>query len=66
MFGYPVRETRQGRIVAPALDAARFFTEMAALMQACVPDRAALNALGEIWGVEFLGTPLNPRDQPSG
>lgn len=57
---------RQYIMIAPALDAARFFTEMAALMQGGVPERAALNAFGQSWGVEFLGPPLDPRDQPGG
>jgi quercetin dioxygenase-like cupin family protein len=57
---------RQYILVAPALDAAAFFTELAGAMRDGVPDRAALNAFGTKWGVEFLGPPLNARDLPTG
>lgn len=56
---------RQYIILAPALDAAAFFTELAATMRDGLPDRAALNAFGEKWQVEFLGPPLSPQDQPT-
>ena len=52
-------------LIAPALDAAAFFTELAGAMREGLPDRTALNAFGAKWGVEFLGPPLNPRDQPT-
>ncbi|WP_158933217.1 cupin domain-containing protein [Acidisphaera sp. S103] len=55
---------RQYILIAPALDAVAFFTELAATMRDGIPDRAALNAFGGKWGVEFLGPPLNPHDQP--
>jgi hypothetical protein len=57
---------RQYILIAPALDAVAFFTELAATMRDGIPDRAALNAFGGKWGVEFLGPPLNPHDQPFG
>jgi mannose-6-phosphate isomerase-like protein (cupin superfamily) len=53
---------RQYILIAPALDAVAFFTELAATMRDGIPDRAALNAFGGKWGVEFLGPPLNPHD----
>lgn len=55
---------RQFILITPALDAAAFFTELAATMRDGLPDRDALNAFGEKWAVEFLGPPLDPRDQP--
>ena len=51
-------------LITPALDAAAFFTELAETMRNGMPDGAALNAFGAKWGVEFLGPPLTPRDQP--
>jgi quercetin dioxygenase-like cupin family protein len=51
---------RQLVMILPGLDAAAFFTELGRIMQTGVPDRAALNAFGESWGVEFLGPPLAP------
>ena len=56
---------RQYILIAPALDAAAFFTELAGTMRDGVPDQTALNAFGAKWGVEFLGPPLNPHDQPT-
>lgn len=56
---------RQYILIAPALDAAAFFTELAGTMRDGLPDWTALNAFGAKWGVEFLGPPLNPRDQPT-
>jgi mannose-6-phosphate isomerase-like protein (cupin superfamily) len=53
---------RQYILIAPALDAVAFFTELAATMRDGIPDRAAQNAFGGKWGVEFLGPPLNPHD----
>ncbi len=54
---------RQYVLITPALDAAVFFTELAGTMRDGLPDRAALNAFGTKWGVEFLGPPLDPRDR---
>jgi quercetin dioxygenase-like cupin family protein len=56
---------RQYILISPALDAAAFFTELAGTMRDGLPDRMALNAFGAKWGVEFLGPPLNPHDQPT-
>jgi len=53
---------RQYILLAPALDAAAFFTELARTMRDGLPDRAALNAFGAKWGVEFLGPPLDARN----
>lgn len=49
---------RQTILILPALDAAAFFTQLGAVMKDGIPDRSALNAFGERWGVEFLGSPL--------
>jgi quercetin dioxygenase-like cupin family protein len=57
---------RQYILITPALDAAVFFTELAATMRDGMPDRTALNAFGAKWRVEFLGPPLDPLDQPAG
>jgi quercetin dioxygenase-like cupin family protein len=56
---------RQYILITPALDAAAFFTELAGTLRDGLPDQTALNAFGAKWGVEFLGPPLNPRDQPT-
>ncbi len=56
---------RQYILMTPALDAAAFFTELAATMRDGVPDQAALNAFGAKWHVEFLGPPLKPSEGPS-
>jgi quercetin dioxygenase-like cupin family protein len=53
---------RQYILLAPALDAAAFFTELAGTMRDGLPDREALNAFGAKWGVEFLGPPLDARN----
>jgi quercetin dioxygenase-like cupin family protein len=53
---------RQYILLAPALDAEAFFTELAGTMRDGLPDRDALNAFGTKWGVEFLGPPLDARD----
>jgi hypothetical protein len=45
---------RQYILMAPALDAEAFFTELAGTMRDGIPDQAALNAFGVKWGVEFL------------
>jgi quercetin dioxygenase-like cupin family protein len=57
---------RQYILIAPALDAAAFFTELAETMRDGLADREALDAFGTKWNVEFLGPPLNPLDQPTG
>ena len=57
---------RQYILITPALDAAAFFGELAGVMQDGVPNRAALNAFGAKWQVEFLGPPLNRDEQPTG
>ena len=59
------KPARQYILIAPALDAERFFTELAGVMQGGVPDRAALNAFGAKWQVEFLGPPLSLLDAPA-
>jgi quercetin dioxygenase-like cupin family protein len=59
------KPARQYILMAPALDAEAFFTELAATMRNGIPDQALLNAFGSKWGVEFLGPPLNLRDKPT-
>jgi quercetin dioxygenase-like cupin family protein len=54
------RPSRQFVMMLPAFDAEGFFTGMAGVMAQGLPDRAALNAFGARWGVEFLGPPLTP------
>lgn len=56
---------RQYILMAPALDAAAFFTGLADVMRNGLPDQTALNAFGAKWSVEFLGPPLSARDQPT-
>ena len=51
--------------MAPALDAAAFFTELAGVMRDGAPDLAALNAFGVKSRVEFLGPPVSRKDQPT-
>ena len=58
------KPARQYIIIAPALDAATFFTELARVMKDGVPDKVALNTFGKKWDVEFLGPPLTVTDQP--
>jgi quercetin dioxygenase-like cupin family protein len=53
------RPARQMVLMLPALDAVRFFTELAAVMASGRPDREALNSFGAPWGVEFLGAPIS-------
>lgn len=60
------KPARQYILMAPALDAAAFFTELAGVMHGGIPDQAALNAFGVKWEVEFLGPPVSPRDLPTG
>jgi quercetin dioxygenase-like cupin family protein len=50
--------TRQLVMMLPAMDAERFFLELAAVLASPQHDRSALNAFGAPWGVEFLGPPL--------
>jgi quercetin dioxygenase-like cupin family protein len=59
------KPARQYILVTPALDAAAFFTELAATMRDGMPDQTALNAFGIKWGVEFLGPPLSRDDLPT-
>lgn len=59
------KPARQYILMAPALDAAAFFTELAETMRDGLPDKAALNAFGVKWGVKFLGPPLTPKDVPA-
>lgn len=56
---------RQYILMTPALDAAAFFTELAGVMHDGVPDRAALNAFGAKWSVEFLGPPVGRHELPT-
>lgn len=51
---------RQTVVIIPGLDAAGFFTGLAAIMKDAIPDRRSLEEFGRIWGVEFLGPPLRP------
>lgn len=50
--------SRQLVMILPGLDAAGFFLGLGAVMRGGIPDRAALNAFGARWGVEFLEPPL--------
>jgi uncharacterized cupin superfamily protein len=59
------KPARQYILIVPALDAAAFFTELAAVMKEGVPDHAALNAFGAKWQVEFLGPPVSLADKPT-
>jgi quercetin dioxygenase-like cupin family protein len=59
------RPARQYIIIAPALDASAFFTELAEVMRNGAPDKAALNRFGGKWRVEFLGPPLTRAAQPT-
>ena len=61
----PEIAARQYILMAPALDAEAFFTELAGVMRNGLPDQTALNAFGIKWSVEFLGPPLSPSDQPT-
>ena len=54
------RPARQLVLMLPGLDAESFFEGLARVMTHGQPDRAALNAFGAPWGVEFLGPPLSP------
>lgn len=57
---------RQYILMAPALDAVAFFTELAGVMRDGLPDTAALNAFGAKWQVEFLGPPVRASEGPTG
>ena len=59
------RPARRSILIAPALDASAFFTELAEVMRNGAPDKAALNRFGAKWRVEFLGPPLTLADQPT-
>ena len=59
------KPARQYILMAPALDAAAFFTELAGVMHDGIPDQTALNAFGLKWHVEFLGPPVSRNDQPT-
>ena len=52
------RPSRQIVLMLPAMDALGFFTGLANVLANGRPDRAALNAFGAPWGVEFLGSPI--------
>jgi hypothetical protein len=43
----------------PAMDAVKFFTELANVLASGHAGREALSAFGAPWGVEFLGAPLS-------
>jgi quercetin dioxygenase-like cupin family protein len=53
------KPARQLIMILPAMDAARFFTELGEFFASGKPDRDALNHFGKPWGVEFLGPPLS-------
>jgi quercetin dioxygenase-like cupin family protein len=53
------RPARQMVLMLPALDAVRFFSELAQVLASGQASREALNAFGAPWGVEFLGAPLS-------
>lgn len=59
------KPARQYILMAPALDAAAFFTELAETMRDGLPDTDALNAFGVKWGVEFLGPPVSAHEPPT-
>jgi uncharacterized RmlC-like cupin family protein len=52
--------SRQMVMILPGIDAERFFLGLAEVLASPHPDRAALDAFGMPWGVEFLGPPLTP------
>lgn len=56
-------------LLTPALGGERFFREMAAMLRGGSggpPDPAAMNALAEPYGLEFVGPPLGGEDAPPG
>jgi mannose-6-phosphate isomerase-like protein (cupin superfamily) len=56
---------RQYILIAPALDAEAFFTELASVMHDGVPNQDALNAFGVKWNVEFFGPPVHRDEKPT-
>jgi len=50
---------RQYILIAPAMDAARFFTGLGEKLANGPPSTEALNEFGMAWGVEFLGPPIS-------
>lgn len=52
------RPARQYILIAPAFDAAAFFTGLGEVMKNGRPDTAVLNAFAGRWEMEFLGPPL--------
>jgi quercetin dioxygenase-like cupin family protein len=54
--------SRQLVMMLPAMDAQRFFLELASVLASPHHDHSALNAFGAPWGVEFLGPPLTAAD----
>lgn len=59
------KPARQYILMAPALDAAAFFTELAGVMHDGVPNQIALNAFGAKWNVEFFGPPVHRDEKPT-
>jgi len=59
------KPARQYILIAPALDAQAFFSELAETLRNGMPDQAALNAFGVKWSVEFLGPPVNAKELPT-
>ena len=57
------KPARQLVLMLPAMDAQRFFLGLGQILENGRPDRNALNAFGEPWGVEFLGPPLSPESR---
>jgi quercetin dioxygenase-like cupin family protein len=53
------RPARQMVLMLPAMDAVRFFSELAQVLVSGHAGREALNAFGAPWGVEFVGAPLS-------
>jgi quercetin dioxygenase-like cupin family protein len=49
---------RQMVLMLPAMDALKFFTDLAKILADGRPNPDALNAFGAPWGVEFLGPPI--------
>lgn len=54
---------RQLITILPELDADRFFTELAGVMQNSIPDQQALNDFGRRWTFGFLGPTLKLSDE---
>jgi quercetin dioxygenase-like cupin family protein len=49
---------RQLTLIMPGMDAAAFFTRLAAAMKGGAQNLSAVNALVREWGVEYIGPPL--------